>query len=391
MDAFGVVILFVLGLLIGSFTNVLIWRLPRGENVAFPPSHCPTCNHQLGPLDLVPVLSWASLGGKCRYCKAPISPRYPIIEMISGLAYAAIALLFPLSSFGAGVIGLCLLFTILLAASVIDFETYTIPDELTLPGTAIGLIFGAVNGASLSPLPHFEAALRGALMGAGVLVVISLLGGWVLRRFRERLYPELPIGYQQIALALFSGVLFGGLWGSWWAALAGGAALGVISTVVNAAARRVVRVPELLTLGGSLLGLAFFSGRGSLSLLTGLQGGLAAAGAVSLLAGLYWWIGSRNDAASNDTAENDDSPSDPTVMGFGDVKLAAVIGAFLGFERLLLALAVAVVVGAVFGLIQRFTGGENKLKFGPYLAIGAAVALLWGAAIITAYQNYLGL
>ncbi|UWX63844.1 prepilin peptidase [Deinococcus rubellus] len=386
VDAFGVVVLFVLGLLIGSFTNVLIWRLPRGENIAFPPSHCPNCDHPLSPLDLVPVVSWAALGGKCRYCKAPISPRYPIIELISGVAYAAIALLFPLSSFGTGVIGLCLLFTILLAASVIDFETYTIPDELTLPGTVIGLIFGAVNGAALSPLPHFEAALRGALMGAGVLVAISLLGGWVLRRFRERLYPELPIGYQQIALALFGGVLFGGLWGSWWTALAGGAALGVISTVVNAAARRVIRIPELLTLGGSLLALAFFSARGSISLLTGLQGGLAAAGAISLLAGLYWWIGSRND-----TADDDDAPGDPTAMGFGDVKLAAVIGAFLGFERLLVALAVAVVVGAVLGLIQRFTGGENKLKFGPYLAIGAVVALLWGAAIIDAYTAYLGL
>ena len=386
VDAFGVVVLLVLGLLIGSFTNVLIWRLPRGENVAFPPSHCPTCDHPLSPLDLVPVVSWAALGGKCRYCKAPISPRYPVIELISGLAYAAIALLFPLSSFGAGVIGLCLLFTILLAASVIDFETYTIPDELTLPGTVIGLIFGAVNGAALSPLPNFEAALRGALMGAGVLVVISLLGSWVMRRFRERLYPELPIGYQQIALGLLGGVVFGGLWGSWWTALAGGAALGLVSALINLATRRVVRIPELLTLGGSLLGLAFFSGRGSISLLTGLQGGLAAAGVISLLAGLYWWIGNRND-----TAEDDDSPGDPTAMGFGDVKLAAVIGAFLGFERLLVTLAVAVVLGAVLGLIQRFTGGENKLKFGPYLAMGAVVALLWGASIIEAYQGYLGL
>lgn len=386
VDAFGVVVLLVLGLLIGSFTNVLIWRLPRGESVAFPPSHCPNCDHPLSPLDLVPVLSWVSLGGKCRYCKAPISPRYPIIELISGFAYAAIALLFPLSSFGAGVIGLCLLFTILLAASVIDFETYTIPDELTLPGTAIGLIFGAVNGAALSPLPHFEAALRGAVMGAGVLVLISLLGSWVVRRFRERLYPELPVGYQQIALGLFGGLLIGGLWGSWWAALAGGAALGVVSAVINTAARRVVRIPELLTLGGSLLALALFSLRGNISLLVGLQGGLAAAGAMSLLAGLYWWIGSRNDAA-----EDDNAPSDPTAMGFGDVKLAAVIGAFLGFDKLLVTLAVAVVAGAVLGLIQRFTGGENKLKFGPYLAIGAVVALLWGTSIIEAYQGYLGL
>ena len=128
MDVFGVVIMGVMGLLIGSFSNVLIWRLPRGENVAFPPSHCPGCNHSLGPHDLVPVLSWAALGGKCRYCRNPISARYPVIELISGLAYAALAVVFPLSMVGASLFGLGLLFTLLLAASLIDIETYTIPD-----------------------------------------------------------------------------------------------------------------------------------------------------------------------------------------------------------------------------------------------------------------------
>ncbi|AWN24417.1 prepilin peptidase [Deinococcus irradiatisoli] len=378
----------VLGLLIGSFSNVLIWRLPRGENVAFPPSHCPNCDHPLSPLDLVPVVSWAALGGKCRYCRAPISPRYPIIELISGLAYAGLATIFPLSAVGASLFGLGLLFTLLLVASVIDAETYTIPDELTLPGTVLGLIFGVVNntsGAAAAGLPVFAEALRGALMGAGVLVTISLLGSWVLRRFRERLYPELPLGYQQIALGLFGGVLLGGFSGNWWAAAAGGLALGIVSTLLNAAARRVVRLPELLTLGGALVALALLSGRGPSALLGGVQGGLAAAGAVSLLAGVYWWLSRTNEDAE------DDSPSDPTAMGFGDVKLAAVIGALLGFDKLLVAVAVAVVAGAVLGIVQRLVIGENRLKFGPYLAIGAVVALLWGESIMAAYRGYLGL
>ena len=78
-------------------------------------------------------------------------------------------------------------------------------------------------------------------------------------------------------------------------------------------------------------------------------------------------------------------------MGFGDVKLAAVIGAFLGFEKLLVAVAAAVALGAVLGLLQRFTGGESKLKFGPYLALGALIALLWGAQLAAAYRGYLGI
>ncbi len=380
----------VLGLLIGSFSNVLIWRLPRGESVAFPPSHCPKCDHQLGPQDLVPVLSWVTLGGKCRYCRAPISARYPTIELLSGLGYAALAVIFPFSAVGASLFGLGILFTLLLAASVIDFETYTIPDELTLPGTLIGLLFGLVNntsGAVDVGLPSFAEALRGALMGAGVLVAISVLGGWVLRRLRERQYPELPLGYQQISLGLFGGLLIGGFTENWWAAALGGLALGAASMLLNMASRRVVRIPELLTLGGSLAGLALLSTRGAGALIGGLTGGLAAAGAVSLLAGVYWWIGSRHTV--DDT--EDDTPGDPTAMGFGDVKLAAVIGAFLGFENLLVAVAVAIFAGALLGILQRLIGGENKLKFGPYLAIGAVVALLWGTQIMGAYRGYSGL
>ena len=376
----------VMGLLIGSFSNVLIWRLPRGENVAFPPSHCPGCDHQLGPLDLVPVLSWAALGGKCRYCRNPITARYPIIELISGLAYVVLALLFPLSVVGISLLGLCLLFTILLAASIIDIETYTIPDELTLPGVLIGLGFGVVNatsGAADAGLPVLAGALRGALMGAGLLIAIDLLGSWILRRFREMQHPDMPLGYQQIALALFAGLLIGGLSGNWWAAVAGGLTLGAASALLNIATRRVVRVPELLTLGGSLLGLALLSTRGGPALLSGLGGALAAAGAVSLLAGVYWYF-KREEI-------DDDAPGDPRAMGFGDVKLAAVIGAFLGFDKLLVAVAVAVALGAVLGLVQRFMGGENKLKFGPYLAMGAVVALLWGAQLAAAYKGYLGI
>lgn len=380
-DALLVVFAGLLGLLVGSFSNVLIWRLPRGENVAFPPSHCPHCDHRLGVRDLVPLLSWLSLGGKCRYCRAPIKARYPVVEALTGLGYALIAALFPVLTYGWGTLGLMVLFTILLVSSAIDLDTYTIPDELTLPGVALGLLFAAVAQAGNNPvLVSFPGAVQGALLGAGLLVTINNVGAWVLRRFRERSWPELPIGYQQISLGLLAGAWLG----PWW-----GAGVGLLSALVNALARRVVRVPEWLTLGGLLLSLLLGSAGYGPSLLEMLRGALAAAGAVALACGVYWWLHWRRHREDDGAAEDDQA--DAQAMGFGDVKLAAVIGAFLGWERLLLTLVVAVFAGAVVGVVQLAMKSENRIKFGPFLALGALVALFWGGQIIAAYKGMLGL
>ncbi|KEF33844.1 peptidase A24 [Deinococcus sp. RL] len=378
LDLLFVVFAGVFGLLVGSFSNVLIHRLPRGENVAFPPSHCPACAHRLAPRDLVPLGSWLSLGGKCRYCRAPIKARYPVVEGLTGVGYATIAALYPPALYGGATLGLCVLFTLLLVASAIDLDTFTIPDELTLPGVALGVGFSLLNarvgaGGGLG-LPTPAEAVQGALLGAGLLVTIDLLGSWVLRRFRERRYPETPIGYQQIALALLVGA---------WAGPGWGAAAAALSSAANLLARRAIRVPELLTLGGLLVSVLLGGSGFGPGLIVMVQGALAAGGAAALLAGVYWWL--RGDDA------DEDAPFDPAAMGFGDVKLAAVIGAFLGWERLLVAVVVAVVAGALLGLVQLALQRENRLKFGPYLALGAVVALIWGGAVVEGYRTMLGL
>ncbi|CAM3231032.1 A24 family peptidase [Deinococcus saxicola] len=383
LDVLLVVFAGLLGLLVGSFSNVLIWRLPRGENIAFPPSHCPHCDHGLSPRDLVPLFSWLSLGGKCRYCRAPIKSRYPIVEALTGLGYAVIALLFPIALYGAGSLGLMLLFTLLLVGSTIDLDTYTIPDELTLPGVALGLIFGFFNGRNaVEGLPDLAGAVNGALLGAGLLVAINQFGSWVLRRFRERQYPEFPIGFQQISLGLLAGAWLG----PWW-----GAGVGLLSAAVNAISRRVVRIPELLTLGGLLLSVVIGSAGIGTGLILMVQGSLAAAGGVSLVAGVYWWLKHRPGAADEAEDNAPDDQYDASAMGFGDVKLAAVIGAFLGWERLLVALLVAVFAGAIIGVFQLARKQENRVKFGPFLAFGALVALIWGAGIVASYRGMLGL
>jgi len=299
----------ILGLLVGSFSNVLIWRLPRGENVAFPPSHCPHCDHRLAPRDLVPLGSWLALGGRCRYCRSGIQARYPVVEGLTGLGYATIAALFPLTTHGAGTLGLMVLFTLLLVASAIDLDTATIPDTLTLPGVALGLAFAAWTtraGVAGGDLPSLAGAVQGALLGAGLLVAIDLLGSWVLRRLRERRYPELPIGYQQIALGLLAGAWLGP-----WLGLAAALA----SAGLNLAARRVVRVPESVTLGGFLVSVTLGSAGFGPGLILMVQGALAAAGAAALVAGVYWWL--RREPGGADGEGEADAPFDPSAMGFG--------------------------------------------------------------------------
>jgi leader peptidase (prepilin peptidase)/N-methyltransferase len=373
----GIVLLAgLVGLLMGSFSTVLIQQLPQPERMFFP-NHCLTCDQRFRVADSIPLLSWLALRGRCRSCRAALGIRSPVVEVLTGLGYMTLALLFPPLTVGWGALGLMLLFTLLLVGSAIDLETYTLPDELTLLGFVLGLIFGFLNGqGGTHSLPNFQEAVQGGLLGAGLLVAINQLGTWVMRRFRERLYPEQPIGFQHISLGLLAGTWLG----PWW-----GTGLTLLSVALNAGIGRVVRVPELLTLGGVMISLVLGSGVG-VDLIRMVQGALTTAGAVSLLAGVYWWI-KREPEEGSETAEE---PYDAMAMGFGDVKLAAAIGAFLGWERVLVTLAIATVVGCLYGVFQLVRKADNRVKFGPFLALGAVVATIWGQAWVEQYRAFLG-
>jgi len=118
------IIIFLFGIVIGSFLNVLIFRIPKQEEFVKTRSHCMTCGHQLAWYDNIPLFSWLSLKGKCRYCGAPISPQYPIIEAVNGILYVCI---FLIKGFTADAVLISLLASMLLALSVIDFRTFEIP------------------------------------------------------------------------------------------------------------------------------------------------------------------------------------------------------------------------------------------------------------------------
>ena len=138
MDSFVAAATFLFGLTFGSFLNVVIHRVPRDESIVFPSSACPKCHQQIKPYDNIPVLSWLILGGRCRHCREPINPRYAVVELIVATLFLACYWRFGLSP---AMAKYCIFSFVLIGLIFIDAEHKLLPDVLTLPGLAIGLIF----------------------------------------------------------------------------------------------------------------------------------------------------------------------------------------------------------------------------------------------------------
>lgn len=249
----------VFGLIAGSFLNVCIYRLPRDQSVVYPGSACPACGHAIQWRDNIPVLSFLILRGRCRQCRAAISPRYAAVELLNGFFWFFLwqhqgsVLEFAFSA---------LLFSILLAIFFADFETGLIPDELSLGGLAAGLVF-----AALLPERFGAQDWKAALMASGV------------------------------------------------AALAGG-------------------------------GLLY---------LTGLLGQL-----------LF-----RKES-----------------MGLGDVKLLAMLGAFMGSPGVFFIFLIAPILALPVALFERMVRKEETIPFGPYLALAGAAVYLWKQPLQAYFFGY---
>jgi len=263
----------VIGLIVGSFLNVVIHRLPKmmerdwksqcaeisgsevkkeaPYNLLTPGSACPHCNHKIGALENIPVISYLLLGGKCKECRAPISIRYPVVETISGLLSA-----FAAWHFGFGLTGIAAIIFVwaLISLTCIDLDTQLLPDDITLPLLWLGLLFNLSN--SFASLQH---AVIGAVIGYLIL------------------------------------------WSVYWL----------------------------------------------FKLTTGKEG-----------------------------------------MGYGDFKLLAAIGAWLGWQMLPLVILLSSVVGAIVGItliVAVKHGRDIPIPFGPYLAGGGLIALFWGTQLTQSY------
>jgi leader peptidase (prepilin peptidase)/N-methyltransferase len=158
------VIAAAVGLCIGSFLNVVIYRLPLGQSLVSPGSRCPKCGYALRWYDNIPVLSWVWLAGRCRQCRTPISPQYPIVELVTALLFVLVVWLTPE---GPLVFSRLIFVSILVALFGIDLEHQILPNVITLPGILVGLMFSAI-----AP-PGWRDALIGTLLGAGVLYGIA--------------------------------------------------------------------------------------------------------------------------------------------------------------------------------------------------------------------------
>lgn len=255
------VIVFTLGASIGSFINVVVYRLPAQQSILFPPSRCPHCLKELKPYDNVPVLGWLWLRGRCRYCKSKISLRYPVVEGVTGIIFL---LVFWIFKFSLSTIGYWAFCSWLLALSLIDIDTMTLPNPLTKSGLVMGIVFQMVYGFLLEAswlglVAHFKIAIVGAVVGLWLFDTIRIIGS----------------------------IVFG-----------------------------------------------------------------------------------------------------KTAMGAGDAKLAAMMGAWLGWKYLLVASFLACMVGAIAGggsmIISPQKSGQ-KIPFGPFLACGAVIALFAGEAILSSY------
>lgn len=268
----GIALLF--GLLIGSFLNVAVHRIPRQESLVHPRSRCPHCKKQIAARDNIPVLSWLLLRGRCRHCGAGISLRYPLVELGTGMIFALVA-----AVYGATLLTplYCAFGALLIAAALIDYSEHWIPDRISLGG----LLFG--------------------LLAAPAAVHLSVGDAW-----------------QDAALRSLYGALLGG--GSFWA-------FGFLhARLCDALGRRFEHWPGEVQLRPGRLD--------------------------------YWtWF-----------------PG----LGFGDVKLLAMVGAFLGPAGALWTLLLSAVFGVLFGLPVALAKNDIKQPFGfaPAISLGALVVVL---------------
>ncbi len=182
LDVYFAVLVFAFGACVGSFLNVCVYRMPRELSLVRPPSHCPSCKHPIRWRDNIPILGWILLGGRCRDCRERISPRYMLVEALTGGLFLAAWLRDP----GWGVMVDWILIAGLITATFIDFEFYIIPNEITYGGVVAGAVLSAIfpgrfHGAE-TWLGGLLQALLGIIVGGGILMLVAWAGEKVFRK-----------------------------------------------------------------------------------------------------------------------------------------------------------------------------------------------------------------
>lgn len=214
------IFVFIFGSIVGSFLNVCIYRLPKGKSIVVPGSHCPNCGARIHWFDNIPILSYIILGGKARCCKARISLRYIVVEVLTALAFLVLFLFFGASAkFFAYIILICAL----IIATFVDFEIQEIPDEVSIGGLAAGLALSAIFPSILnepSRIHGFLNSFLGAFAGAATIYAMGILGEFAFKKEAMgggdvKLLAMIGsfIGWKMALLTFFIAPLFGSIVG----------------------------------------------------------------------------------------------------------------------------------------------------------------------------------
>ena len=345
---FWTVVFFGFGCTVGSFLNVCIYRMPLGLSVVSPPSHCPHCKYSIPWFLNVPLATWLWLKGKCANCGAPISIRYFMVELLTGLMFAASWLHFGAVLPG-NAVAYCVLFAGFITATFIDLEHFIIPDEITFGGIAVGfllsLAFPGLQGTD-NHARALEECFKGIVVGGGLVYAILRLG-------------KLAFGRQKVALGQSATVIFG---------------------------EAGLHLPDSILPYEDI----FYRQSDTIRLI---------AQRAELADRCYWNVPVRLSPKSLQIGEDKFSPEEThflevtteeivlprEAMGLGDVKFMAAIGAFVGWEGTVFSLMASSIIGSavgVVGIVAKRRDWSSRVPYGPYIALAATIYVFFGGAIM---------
>ena len=341
--------------MVGSFLNVCIHRMPLGQSIVSPPSHCPHCKYSIPWFLNIPLVTWLGLRGKCKNCGAPISPRYFLVELLTGVAFLGCWLEFGrLTPAVAVVYGFFI--SGLIVATFIDFEHFIIPDEITIGGMVVGFVCSVVL-----PGLHHQVSLTGGIresllgmgVGAGLVYAILRAGKLFFGRKQKEFADQTKIVFTETTLRLpGEEIPYGDL------LYRPRDAIALHAQTVELVDRcykdvEVRLTPTLLQIGEDK-------------------------------------FDPENVRHMETLSEGITLPQE--AMGLGDVKFMGAIGAFLGWKAVIFSLVVSSFIGAMVGLgliLGRKRGFSSRLPYGPYIALAAVLWIFAGPEIVEWYKGVL--
>jgi leader peptidase (prepilin peptidase)/N-methyltransferase len=350
---FWSVVFFVFGSMVGSFLNVCVHRMPLGESIVSPPSHCPHCKYSIPWFLNLPLITWLYLGGKCRNCGAPISIRYFLVELLTATVFCCCWFAFGHQSAWLALV-YCVFLAGLIAATFIDFEYFIIPDEITFGGIVVGFIFSfllpSLHGAHTLQDGMKQSAL-GIAVGGGLIYAILRIGKLLFGRLRIAVPEGARVVFTETALHLpeeqfpYEEIFY--------------------------------RPSDTIRLHAQI---------------------------VELVDRCYKDVAVRLSPSKLQIGEETMDPESVPhleavsgevilpreAMGLGDVKFMAAIGAFLGWKAVLFSLMGSSLIGSFVGItliLLRKQAWTSKLPYGPYIALASAIWIFWGHDFVQWWFN----